>query len=97
MNPINDLLKAGQAPVLNDLARIVMFLQQSGRVQTARLAGVIILTPDVLPSADSLPISSPDSHFVNLEALWNEELVPGPERAEILRRLLEAHLQALGG
>jgi hypothetical protein len=72
-----------KSPVMGDLTKVVAFLQQSGRIKTARLAGVIIQTP-----------TGDDAGSCNLEAIWNEGCIPEGDRAEILRQLLEAHLQS---
>jgi hypothetical protein len=81
--PIHKIADYAKAPAMADLTKVVMFLQQSGKLQTARLAGVIIQTP-----------TGDDAGRCNLEALWNEGCVPQGDRAEILRQLLEAHLQS---
>jgi hypothetical protein len=80
--PIKDLSKL--PPIMADLAKVYMFLQQSGR-EKARLVGVIVQTPTDEVNAVTF----------NLEALWNEDCVQEADRPEILRQLLQAHLQAV--
>lgn len=76
---LQDLL-AGPTPLMSDLAKIWVFLHESGR-GNARVAAVIFARPPV-------------DGQIQFESVWNDEVVTLERRAEILQVLLEANLQA---